>query len=126
MIITNVNDGPKANYGLNGTNMTISVANVGDLTVDLQAKQSDVQKNVDISLDRSFSRLVEGAGAWYVASIEIPPVSKELYDTGEVDENGDPIMAQRELPLDTTKLDTTKVKLRLWGLPENISKEVTE
>ncbi len=121
MIITNVSDGPKANYGLNGTNMTISVANVGDLTVDLQAKQSDVQKNVDISLDRSFSRLVEGVGAWYVASIEIPPVSKELYDTGEVDENGDPIMAQRELPL-----DTTKVKLRLWGLPENISKEVTE
>jgi len=121
LIITNVNDGPKATYSLDGTSLNVSVQNVGDINIDLQAKQSDVQKNVDISLDRSFSRLVKGVGAWYVASIEIPPISTELYDTGQVDENGDPVMAKQELPL-----DTTKVKVHLWGLPENVSKEVTE
>jgi len=122
MIVTHVNTGPKASYSLHGTELTISVPNIGSITVDLQAKQEQVQKVIDISLDHSFTRLVEGVGSWYVATIEIPPIATELFDTGDVDENGNPVMAQRELPL-----DTSKVKVHLWGLPENISnpKEVT-
>lgn len=116
MIVTDVNTGPKAGYSVSGTDLTVSVPNVGDIVLDLQAKQGQVQESVDISLDRSYSRLVEGIGSWYVASIEVPPAETELYDTGEVDENGDPVMAERDLPL-----DMAKVKLRLWGLPESIS-----
>jgi len=116
VIVTNVNTGPKAGYSVAGTELTVSVPNIGEITVDLQARQGQVQKVVDISLDRDFTRLVEGVGSWYVASIVIPPVATEFYDTGEKDENGNSVMAEQELPL-----DMSQVKLHLWGLPESIS-----
>lgn len=120
MIVTNVNEGTKADYSLDGSNLTISVPRVGELTLDLQAKQTSVRQNIDVSLDRGFLQLAAGIGSWYVATIEIPPVATELYETGATDEDGNPVMASRELPL-----DTSQVKLHLWGLPENIF-DVTE
>jgi hypothetical protein len=71
---------------------------------------------IDISLDGNMQQVREGVGAWYVATVILPAKQRELYDTGEVDENDNPIMAERDLPL-----DMAKVELRLWGLPENYS-----
>jgi len=109
LIISEVNSGRKAEYSLSGTALT-----VGNTTIDLQSKQESVQKVIDISLDRDMAQSREGVGAWYVATIVIPPKERELYDSGEVDEQGNPKMAERELPL-----DMSKVELRLWGLPDN-------
>lgn len=109
MIISEVNSGRKAEYSLSGTSLT-----VGDTTIDLQERQETVQKVIDISLDRDMTQTREGIGAWYVATIAIPPKERELYDTGEIDEQSNPKMAERDLPL-----DMSKVELRLWGLPDN-------
>lgn len=114
MKVLNVNNGQKANYDLNGTQLTLSTPSAGSLTVDLAARQKDVRNTVDISLNNDFTGIAEGVGSWYVANIIIPAKEVEVYDTGEVDEEGEPVTDVRDLPL-----DTNDVVLNLWGLPEN-------
>ena len=121
MFIQNVNTGIKANYAINGTNLTLTVPNVGAISVDLQAKQRDVDRIVDVSLTQDFKNLGEGVGSWYVATINIPAVETRAYETGETDDEGNPVIAETTLPL-----DMNKVTLYLWGLPENIIKEDVE
>lgn len=116
MIVSNVNSGPKAEYGLSGTVLTLSVPGAGSISVDLQEKQRAIQRTLDFSLDRSYERIAEGVGSWSVATVKLPSISTEMVDTGEVDEDGNPVMEERELDL-----DTSKVELHLWGLPEAIS-----
>jgi hypothetical protein len=113
MIIQNVNAGPKAVCSVEGTVLTVEVPGVDSLAIDLQAKQADVIKTVDVSLGQDYKKLAEGVGSWYVAHIVIPPEEKEVYDTGGLDAEGKPIMAVRTLPL-----DMAKVVVHLWGLPE--------
>ncbi|GEA17482.1 AAA family ATPase [Moorella sp. E306M] len=107
MIITHLNEGPKAEYSLNGTVLTVH-----GVSVDLAARQRDVQTVIDISLGSDFATAAEGTGAWYVATIVIPPREYDLVDTGQVDENGNPVMTPEPKPL-----DMNKVELRLWALP---------
>lgn len=121
MRIQNVNSGQKASYSLSGTVLTLDVDHVKPLAIDLQERQGDVSKVVDVSLDSSFSSLGEGVGSWYIATVDIPPKSYELYDTGNNDENGDAIMGKRVIPL-----NTSDVTLHLWGLPQNIITKVEE
>ncbi|MGG1598460.1 AAA family ATPase [Paenibacillus naphthalenovorans] len=113
MIISEVSQGQKATYSVTGTVLTI-----GTVTIDLQERQKSVQNVVDVCLDNQLQTMAEGLGAWYVATIVVPPIERELYDTGEVDDQGDPVMAERDLPL-----DMSKVQLRLWGLPANYGQE---
>lgn len=108
MIITNVNSGQKAGYSLSGTNLTIG----GEVKVDLQERQQTVERVIDVCLDNQLETIREGLGAWYVAIIIIPPKKYRLQPSGEQDENGDDIMEEVELPV-----DTSQVELRLWGLP---------
>lgn len=112
MIVRNVNSGPKAERTLNGTQLTIKVPGVEALYVELQERQEKVQRVLDISLDRNYERLVEGVGSWYVATVVIPAIATEIYDTGAVDDEGQPIMDERTLPI-----DVSKVELHLWCLP---------
>ncbi|NMH83256.1 AAA family ATPase [Heyndrickxia coagulans] len=109
MIITNVNDGQKVPYSVSGTLLT-----VGDVTIDLQARQTSEQRVIDICLDNQLKTMAEGLGAWYVANIIIPPKQKELINTGRQDEHENEIMEEVERPL-----DMNGVELRLWGLPAN-------
>lgn len=111
MIISEVSQGQKATYTVVGTVLT-----VGNVSVDLQARQMDTQRVIDICLDNQLKTMAEGLGAWYVATIVVPPIERELYDTGTVDERGNAVMAERILPL-----NMDKVELRLWGMPENNS-----
>ncbi len=108
MIISEVSQGQKAAYSVAGTVLT-----VGDVTIDLQQRQRSVQQVIDVCLDNQLQTMREGLGAWYVATIVVPPVQRQLVPTGEQDENGIDIMQEELLPL-----DMTKVELRLWGLPQ--------
>lgn len=121
MLMFSVNSGIKAGCSLDGNSLDIFVPGVGSLNIDLQEKQKENRRTINISLDRNYERLAEGVGSWYVANIIIPGVDYELVDTGEVDENGIPIMEKTALPL-----DTSKVELHLWGLPESLSEIVQE
>lgn len=108
MIITEINEGKKASYKLEGKVLT-----VGDqVSIDLQDRQSDTQKVIDICLDNQLQTMREGIGAWYVATIIIPPKQRELVPSGEKDEEGNDILIERE-----RELDTNLVELRLWSLP---------
>lgn len=113
MIISEVNTGKKAKYNLSGT-----VLSVAGVEIDLQQRQEDMQKIVDISLGRDMQVASEGVGSWYVATIVIPPRQRELYLTDELDEDGNKVMAERDMPL-----DISKVELKLWGLPESYGQE---
>ena len=121
MFIQNVNTGIKAGYSITGTNITLTVPNVGAISIDLQAKQKDVDRIVDVSLTNDFKNLGEGVGSWYVATINIPAVETKAQETGEIDDEGNSVVEVTTLPL-----DMNKVTLYLWGLPENIIKEDVE
>lgn len=113
MIVTHVNDGRKSSFGVKGTTVT-----VGTVSIDLQERQSSVQKVIDVCLDNQLQTMREGLGAWYVSTIIVPPIQEEVYDTGKLDENDDPIYKTRDLPL-----DMGNVELRLWGLPAEYGQE---
>ena len=108
MIVREVNEGPKIEHALDGTVLALAG---GAVSIDLAARQQDTETVLDICRDNG--HLVEGMGRWYVATIIIPPKRYHLVDTGQVDENGAPVMAPEVLPIDT---DT--VVLNLWALPE--------
>ena len=121
MIVRNVNSGLKAGYSLSGTVLTLEVPEVGSLSVDLQEKQQDTRRTLDYSLDRRYEHIADGVGSWYVATVVVPAAEKELQDTGQLDEEDNPIMEEVVLPL-----DTSKVELHLWGLPSAISDKVEQ
>lgn len=121
MIVQDVNTGEKADYVLDGTNLLVEVPEIGSLDIDLAQKQRETSRTINISLDRNFERLAEGVGAWYIANIKIPGIEYEVVDTGEVDEDGNPVMEKNRLPL-----DTSKVELHLWGFPETLSEKINE
>ena len=81
----------------------------GQVSIDLQEIQSDVQKVIDICLDNQLQTMREGIGAWYVATIIIPPREYRLAKN----DNG-------ETSIVPTSLDVSKVEIRLWALPEGV------
>lgn len=107
MIISHASEGPKVNYSLNGTVLT-----VGEVSIDLQERQRTTERVIDICLDNQLETMREGLAAWYVANIIIPPKKYSLQPSGEKDEQGNDVMEEVELPV-----DTSQVELRLWGLP---------
>lgn len=105
MRVVHLNEGPKAPFTLDGTVLTVQ-----GVSIDLAARQRDVQVVVDLSLAADLQTVVEGVGAWYVATVVIPPRSYRLVDA--VGEDGQP--TQR---LEPVALDADEVELRLWALP---------
>lgn len=103
MIITHLNSGRKAEFTLEGTTL-----NIGSLSLNLQERQGDVQRVIDICLDTTYATVQEGVGAWYVATIIIPPREYQL-----VKNNG-------ETSIVPMSLDMSKVEIRLWALPEGV------
>lgn len=116
MIITNVNTGTKAKYKVRGTEIT-----VGEVVVDVAQRQTGVQRIIDICLDNQLETMSECVGAWYVATIVVPPIKTELVPTGEKDDDDNDILAERKLPV-----DMSEVELRLWSLPENYNQPKIE
>lgn len=104
MIITHLNNGRKAKFTLEGTTL-----NIGSLSINLQERQGDVQRVIDICLDTTYATVQEGVGAWYVATIIIPPREYQLAKN----DNG-------ETSIVPMSLDVSKVEIRLWALPEGV------
>lgn len=104
MIITHLNSGRKAEFTLEGTKL-----NIGSLSIDLQERQGDTQRVIDICLDETYATIKEGVGAWYIATIIIPPREYQLVEN----DNG-------ETSIVPTSLDVSKVEIRLWALPEGV------
>ncbi|WNF36394.1 AAA family ATPase [Bacillaceae bacterium IKA-2] len=114
MIISHVNTGDKAPYAVNGKEIT-----VGDVTVNAANRQDDTEKVIDICLDNQLETMREGLGAWYVATIIIPPTQRELIVGEEKDEEGNDVMIEVVRPL-----DMKDVELRLWRLPEENNQNI--
>ena len=104
MIVTHLNNGRKAEFTVDGTVLTI-----GSLSIDLAERQTDVQRIIDVCLDNGYTTIQEGVGAWYVATIIIPPREYQL-----VKNDND------ETSIVPTSLDMSKVEIRLWALPEGV------
>lgn len=104
MIVTHLNSGRKAEFTVDGTVLTI-----GSLSIDLQERQGDVQRVIDVCLDTTYATIQEGVGAWYVATIIIPPRKYQLVEN----DNG-------ETSIVPMSLDMPKVEIRLWALPEGV------
>lgn len=104
MIVTHLNSGRKAEFTVDGTVLTI-----GSLSIDLAERQTDVQRIIDVCLDNGYTTIQEGVGAWYVATIIIPPREYQL-----VKNDND------ETSIVPTSLDMSKVEIRLWALPEGV------
>ena len=104
MIVTHLNSGRKAEFTVDGTVLTI-----GSLSIDLQERQGDVQRVIDICLDATYATVQEGVGAWYVATIIIPPREYQLVEN----DNG-------ETSIVPMSLDVSKVEIRLWALPKGV------
>jgi hypothetical protein len=117
LIITEINEGKKTGYKLEGNVLTIG----GQVSINLEERQSDTQKVIDVCLDNQLQTMREGLGAWYVATIIIPPKQRELVPTGEKDPEGNDIYEERD-----RELDTRLVELRLWSLPVGYGEKTNE
>lgn len=84
--------GPHVDVGVRGT--LVRVGNREFETADLQA-----QSAVIVDIRKSGGQIVEGGEGFQVAAIEIPPIRTEEVDTGEVDEDGNPVIERRQIPL---------------------------
>ena len=104
MIVTHLNSGRKAEFTIDGTVLTI-----GSLSIDLAERQTDVQRIIDVCLDYGYTTLQEGVGAWYVATVIVPPQEYQLVENESGETNVVP-----------TPLDTGKVEIRLWALPKGV------
>lgn len=104
MIVTHLNSGRKAEFTVDGTVLTI-----GSLSIDLAERQTDVQRIIDVCLDNGYTTIQEGVGAWYVATIIIPPREYQLVKNDD-----------DETSIVPTSLDVSKVEIRLWALPEGV------
>ena len=104
MIVTHLNEGPKATLALSGGILAID----GKVSVDLLERQKDMQQVIDVCLDNKLDTIREGLGAWYVATVIIPPRQYELVQDEENEEGGK--LVPREL-------DIATVEVRLYSLP---------
>lgn len=115
MQIKEINQGQKIPYVFDKENKTISFD--GELVINLAESQSDVKKVIDISLNKE-KKLIEGTAQWYVANLVIPAVQYDFVDTGEVNENGESVVAKVKVPL-----NVDDIELILWAIPSNYKKE---
>lgn len=114
MKVNDINQGEKANYSINGTVLTIEV-NDQSLDIDLEVKQEDEKRTIDICLDDN-GGVVQGINNWHVANVHIPAASYSFIDTGEVDDQGNTVFDKVK-----DDLDTEDVGLNLWALPNFIT-----
>ena len=77
---------------------------------DTETRQEDSDQVIDLRAD-SYGAVVEGGAGHQVASIRIPPYQTEEVNTGETDEEGNPIIERNRLPI-----NPDQVVITLWTL----------
>ena len=110
IIVVEKNEGEKIAYEVSGTKIIF-----GDdqLMVNIKSRERDEEVMLDICKDTQDGLTVgvNTEAREYVAQVTIPARRYEIVDTGEKDENDNPIMERKPLPFDMTKCTLT-----LWAL----------
>jgi hypothetical protein len=113
MQVIEMNEGSKISYIIDEVNKVITFQKEEqEISINLENEQADVEKVIDISLDKQ-NALKLGVDKWYVANIVIPPIKYEMIDTGELNEQGDLILQEMKSPL-----NMDDIKLILWNIQE--------
>lgn len=106
MIEKRLGSGHTVKYELEGNRLSF---NDGELMLDLEKREMDFPRHLDICQDE-YGSLCMGLAKRYVAQIDIPARRYEEVpaDTGE---DGEPMMARRPLPF-----DPQLVTITLWDM----------
>lgn len=96
--------GPHADVGVSG-----AIVTVGGNAYNTEERQGQSTQLID--LRESAGKIAEGGKGFQVATIEIPPARTEEVDTGNVDEDGNPVMELNQIPLDPDLVTVT-----LWTI----------
>jgi hypothetical protein len=105
MIVIEKNIGPKINYTLEKTKLTLN----NEMMLDLSKYEREFDVHIDICYNQ-FGMLVTGLGERYVAQIDIP-AREYTYEQNGTDEEGNPKCEKVPVPF-----DMDKVTLTLWSL----------
>lgn len=117
MVIKETSVGLKAPYRIEGALIFVG-AGKNTVIINVQERQSDKEEVIDIYQD-NMGTLVEGEKSlWYAATIIIPPRQYHMVDTGQVDDQEQPVFEKEQLPL-----DMDAVTVVLWPLNKPLNNE---
>lgn len=110
IIVVEKNEGEKIAYEVSGTKI---IFGEDELMVNIKSRERDEEVTLDICKDTQDGLTVgvNTEAREYVAQVTIPARGYEIVDTGEQDEDGNPIMERKALPFDMKKCTLT-----LWAL----------
>lgn len=110
IIVVEKNEGEKIAYEVSGTKI---IFGEDELMVNIKSRERDEEVTLDICKDTQDGLTVgvNTEAREYVAQVTIPARGYEIVDTGEQDEDGNPIMERKALPF-----DMKKCTLILWAL----------
>lgn len=97
--------GPHADVSVSGSEVT-----VGEVTVNCESRQDESAVMIDLRQDKS-GPVTEGGSGRQVASVYIPPRHYHEVETGEADEDDNPVMSREAVPL-----DPDQVLVTLWTI----------
>lgn len=97
--------GPHPDVSVSG-----SVVTVGEVAVNCEERQDDSAVLIDLRQDRG-GPVTEGGAGRQVASVYIPPRRYEEVETGETDDEGNPVVSREAVPL-----DCDQVLVTLWTI----------
>ena len=106
IIVIEKNEGEKIGYSVSGTKITFGE---DELSVNLKTRERDEEVCKDTQNGLTVG--VNTEARTYVAQATIPARTYEIIDTGEKDENDNPIMQRTPV-----EFDMTKCTLTLWAL----------
>jgi hypothetical protein len=89
-----------------------TLGKVSQKTIDL-TQYAGQHIRIWLDPDGSYSLNPKRDHYWQMAELDVPEIQFSSVDTGEIDEEGNPIMAAEALPLDLTAVEIEK-----WELPE--------
>lgn len=110
IIVIEKNEGEKIAYEVSGTKI---IFGEDELMVNIKSRERDEEVTLDICKDTQDGLTVgvNTEAREYVAQVTIPAREYEIVDTGEQDEDGNPIKERRALDFDMKKCTLT-----LWAL----------
>lgn len=110
IIVVEKNEGEKIAYEVVGTKI---IFGDDELMVNIKSRERDEEVTLDICKDtqNGLTVGVNTEAREYVAQVTIPARRYEIVDTGEKDEDGNPIKERKPLPFDMAKCTLT-----LWAL----------
>lgn len=111
MNIIEKTEGTKISHSIMGDTILVLEE---ELYLNLEKYQRDYPVHIDISRNE-FNMLVMGTSREYVAQIDIPEKTYRMVDTGEITEEGTPIMEKVH-----DEFDMNTVTLTLWGGNANV------